>query len=900
MTAERAEGELAPVEPRPLLLATYRLQLHRGFDLRAAAAVVPYLRRLGVSHVYTSPLLQAAPGSTHGYDVVDHGRVSDDLGGEDAFHELVDALRDHGMGLVVDLVPNHMAIGAGRVNTWWWDVLENGQASRFAGAFDVFWRGGGVRGMGRVLLPILGSRYGAAIEAGELRLQRDDDRFELRYHEHAAPLSPRSLGPLVALAGERSGSDELLVLGEVLGALPASDGPLDGSARERRHRTKTVALRRVAELAAADERVGRAVDAVIAEVGSDPERLDALLEQQHYRLSYWRAAGTELDYRRFFDVVDLAGLRAEDPDVFDPSHALVVDWLRRGVVQGVRVDHPDGLADPEQYIRRLHEAGDGPWIVVEKILAPGERLPGSWLADGTTGYDFCERVTGLFVDPDSEEELTAVHASFTGRAAPFRDEEARAYRDVMRAVLGAEVDRVAELVRSVCEGQRRWRDVTALDARRAVMALVSGFRVYRTYVRPDADTVRESDRAVVLDAVEHAVTAAPDADPDLVRFLGEILTLQWRGPGAGEVVTRFQQLTGPVRAKAVEDTAFYRYSRFVARNEVGAEPAVWAVDPEAMHAHNAAMAARWPRSMLTTATHDTKRGEDVRARLLVLSEIPGVWAAAVRRWSDAAARHRADLVDRSTEYLWWQTLVGAFPLDAQRAVAYLRKATREAKEATSWTEPDDAYEAAVEQFVTGVLSDDEVMADVAAFVEAIDEPARTVSLAVTLLRLTSPGVPDTYQGCERWEHSLVDPDNRRPVDFASLAESLERALRTPVAELWSTRVDGVVKQRVVAAALEVRRRHPASFTDGAYEPVAAAGPQAHRALSFLRGDDVVVVVPRLTARLEGWGDTVVCLPPGRWTDRLGGRRFSGAVPVGDLLAEVPVALLTREGGGAEP
>lgn len=893
MTAESGPGTPAS-ESRPLLLATYRLQVHAGFDLRAAAAVVPYLHRLGVSHVYTSPLLQAAPGSTHGYDVVDHGRVGDELGGAEAFAELVQALREHGMGLVVDLVPNHMAIGAGRVNGWWWDVLENGEASRFAGAFDVFWRGGGARGMGRVLLPILGTRYGAAIEAGELRLQRDDDRFELRYHDHAAPLSPRSLGPLVALAGERAGSDELRVLGEVLDALPPSGGPLDADARERRHRTKVVALRRVADLAAADERVGRAIDAVLAEVGSDAERLDALLEQQHYRLSYWRAAGTDLDYRRFFDVVDLAGLRAEDPAVFEPSHALVVDWLRRGVVQGVRVDHPDGLADPEQYIRRLHEAGDGPWIVVEKILAPGERLPGSWLADGTTGYDFCERVTGVFVDPAGEEPLTELYLAFTGRPADFHDEEARAYRDVMRSVLGAEVDRVADLVRSVCEGQRRWRDVTALDARRAVTALVGGFRVYRTYVRPEADTVREADRAVVLDAVERAVAASPDADPDLVRFLGDVLTLQWRGPGAAEVVTRFQQLTGPVRAKAVEDTAFYRYSRFVARNEVGAEPSVWAVELRELHDHNAAMAARWPRTMLTTATHDTKRGEDVRARLLVLSEIPDEWSGAVGRWSAAAAVHREPHVDAGTEYLWWQTLVGAHPLDADRAVAYVRKAVREAKEATSWTEPDEAYEGAVERFVTGVLSDEDVMADVAAFVAGIDAPARTLSLAVTLLRLTSPGVPDTYQGCERWEHSLVDPDNRRPVDFESLSSSLDRALRAPVAELWRSRADGAVKQRVVATALAVRRRHPGAFLDGAYEPLVADGRHADRIVSFRRGDDVVVVVPRLTARLDGWEDTTVRLPEGRWNDELGGGRWQGAASVETLLATLPVALLTRE------
>jgi (1->4)-alpha-D-glucan 1-alpha-D-glucosylmutase len=787
-----------------------------------------------------------------------------------------------------------MSIGAGRANRWWWDVLENGEASRFAGFFDVFWRGGGRRGSGRVLLPILGSRYGAAIEAAELRLQRDGERFELRYHEHAAPLSPRSVGPLVAQAGERSGSDELRVLGELLSNLPASTGPLDDEARARRHRAKEVAFRRIAELGTADERVARAVDAVLAEVASDPDRLDALLEQQHYRLSYWRAAGTDLDYRRFFDVVDLAGIRAEDPEVFHQSHSLVLEWLRTGMVQGVRVDHPDGLADPEQYIRRLHEAADGPWIVVEKILAPGERLPGSWLSDGTTGYDFCERVTGLFVDPAAEEPLTSFHRTFTGREASVREEEARAYLDVMRSVLGAEVDRVAELVLSVGQAQRRWRDVTSVDARRAVTALVSGFEVYRTYVRPEADTVRDTDRVVILAAVERALEHFPEADADLVRFLGDVLTLQWRGPGADEVVVRFQQLTGPVRAKAVEDTAFYRHTRFIARNEVGGDPAVWSVSPDDLHEHNRVMADRWPRTMLTTATHDTKRGEDVRARLVVLSELVEEWTDAVRRWSMAAEVHRDQVVDRNLEYLWWQTLVGAHPLDPARALAYMQKAAREAKEITSWTEPDESYEAGVERFVAGVLGDEALMADVDAFVDRIDQPARTVSLAVSLLRITSPGVPDTYQGTELWEHSLVDPDNRRPVDFDRRAQLLEVALLKPAAELWAECDDAAAKLRVLATALAVRRRHADALVGGSYQPLGIEGTEAHRVFAFVRGSDVAVVVPRLTAKLAGWGDTTVLLPAGEWHEQLTGQRVRGTVALTELLATFPVALLERE------
>ncbi|MCT2583799.1 malto-oligosyltrehalose synthase [Actinophytocola sp. S1-96] len=740
--------------------STYRVQVRPTFDLDATASLVTYLHRLGVGAVYTSPLLAAAPGSTHGYDVVDPTRANPELGGESARRGLVTAAREHGLGLVVDLVPNHMSVEVPAANPWWWDVLTHGPESAFAGYFDIDWS------RGPILLPVLG-------DEGALELR--DDR--LAYYEHEFPITP---------------------------------GTGDGTPAE-------------------------------------------VHERQHYRLVHWRRGNAELTYRRFFDITSLAAVRVEDPAVFDATHAEVLRWVRAGEVDGLRIDHPDGLADPGGYFARLRDAADC-WLVVEKILAPGEELPASWPVHGTTGYDALRQVCGVFVDPSGEPALTELAA-----APDFAVEEARSRRMITDRSLVAELRRIAALAPDVPED--------------AVAELMVAFPVYRSYLPEglahwtaavDTARARRPDLADALTRLDRAVRDDPD----------------------GELATRVQQTSGMVVAKGDEDTAFYRYPRLTALNEVGGDPTRFGVTPAEFHAGAAAREAGWPAGMTALSTHDTKRSEDVRARLAVLAEVPHEFAAAVRRWS---ARH--PLGEPTLELLAWQSLVGAWPITADRLAAYLDKAAKEAKLRTSWVDHDEPFEAAVAAWPAEVMADTTTRADLEAFVARVAGPGWSNALGQKLLHLTGPGVPDVYQGTELFDLSLVDPDNRRPVDFAA-----RDALLTRLEDGWLPEtVDdtGAVKLHVVRTALRLRRDRPDLFTG--YRPLRADGPAADHALAFARSG-VVAVATRLPVTLSrtGWRDTVLALPPGRWTDHLTRRPVPPVVPLADLLDRYPVALLVGE------
>nr|MDQ3879455.1 malto-oligosyltrehalose synthase [Actinomycetota bacterium] len=646
---------------RPEVLATYRVQLHAGFTFYDVADVASYLSSLGVTHVYCSPYLQAGAGSTHGYDVLDHTRLNTELGGVQGFETMVAALSDAGLSHIVDIVPNHMAISSRR-NRWWWDVLKNGRLSKYATYFDIDWEPPEPKLVDVILMPILGDHYGRVLSRGEITIERDEDELVVQYFDHVLPLSPTSVRDVIEI---------------------------DGS-----------------------------VDETLTRLNGDPDALHGLLDAQHYRLAYWRTAGDELDYRRFFDINTLVALRQEEPEVFDATHELILDLVRQGSVTGLRVDHIDGLREPRVYLERLREAVGDSFIVVEKILGPEELVPESWPIEGTTGYDFLNEALRLFVDPDGEAALDDLYRSFTGKTESFEDVALAGKTLVTHDLLASDLDRLTGLFIEVCEDNRDYRDFTRRELRECLRATLAAFPVYRTYVEPEGKGATEQDRMLIERAIGSARSARGDLDPDLFELLHAVLLGEVEGRAGSELLLRFQQLSGPVMAKGVEDTAFYNFNRFVASNEVGGDPALFAAPIGHFHERCAARASNRPRSMLATSTHDTKRSEDVRARLCVVSEIPEKWAAAVGRWAERVAHYRtaAGYPDDNAIYLFFQALVGAWPLTVERASAYMEKATKEAKSRTSWIDPDPDYDDAVSSFVNRCFDDEGFLSDVESFV----------------------------------------------------------------------------------------------------------------------------------------------------------------------------------------
>jgi (1->4)-alpha-D-glucan 1-alpha-D-glucosylmutase len=884
--------------PEPIR-ATYRVQMHRGFGFDAVADLIDYLADLGVSHVYLSPFLQAVPGSMHGYDVIDPTRINDDLGGASGYARLRRAAQQRGLGLVVDVVPNHLAI-ATPGNRWWWDVLENGPASRYASYFDVDWNPPELKLRDLVLVPILADHYGRVLERGEIQVRRsaDGDAFVVHYGEHMLPVAPRTLDELLHTAAARCLSQELAAVADAYGALPFSTAT-DRDSVMRRHRGKEWLRAQLRRLCAEQPAVSQAIESVVAELNADTEALHALLERQNYRLAFWRTAERDVGYRRFFDINSLAGLRVEDDTVFMDTHALVLDWIANGQVDGLRIDHVDGLRAPLAYLTRLATAAPQAWVVVEKILEPREALRG-WPVDGTTGYDFLNDVLGVFIDPAAEAPFTALYRELVGEQPAWPTIVHEKKHLVMQLTLASDVNRLTALLVDICERHRRHRDYTRHELHEALREVIACLPVYRTYVQPGS-AVDPEDASVIDAAINAAKARRGDLDPALLDFLRELLTLRMPGRLEGELVSRFQQLTGAVTAKGVEDTALYCFNRFIGLNEVGGDPQRFGVEVTDFHARAQTAQARWPRRMVTTSTHDTKRSEDVRARLALLTEIPDRWAAAVRGWTEMNEHHRRNGVpERNIEYFFYQTLVGAWPLERDRAEAYLLKAVREAKVGTSWNRPDETYEAGLLAFVAATLEDPAFRAELEAFVTPLIMPGHVNALAQTLVKLTAPGIPDLYQGTELWHLSLVDPDNRRPVNFARRRELLAALDRMQPEDIWNQRDAGLPKLWLVRQALAVRREHPQCFgPDGAYVPFAARGRHQERILAFQRAEQLIAVVPRLAMTLRGnWEDTAIelvgsarALP---WQNVLTGERLpGGAVPVSALFRRFPVALLVR-------
>jgi (1->4)-alpha-D-glucan 1-alpha-D-glucosylmutase len=876
--------------------STYRLQLHAGFTFDDAITTAGYLKALGISHVYSSPYLQAGPGSMHGYNVVDHDRVNEELGGEAGHSRFCARLKELDLGQVLDIVPNHMATGP--ENHAWWDVLENGPSSRFATWFDIDWHSDEVKLQNKVLIPVLGDQYGRVLSANQLRVEQQCGSFRVVYMDNRFPLAPRSLVISLGRAAQIANSAQLSFIADSLARLPAPEAP-HRDLMLSRHRDKTVIYELLHRMCAEQPETSAAIAKAVDELNANQDALDEVLNLQHYRLAYWRTADQELGYRRFFDVNTLIGLRTERQEVFEATHRRVFEWLDGAVLDGVRVDHPDGLRDPQQYFERLRKRAPDAWIIAEKILQPREALRADWPVEGTSGYDFLNVCNGLLVNGEGLKELDEIYSDFIREKAEFEPLARNMKLNVEREALGSDVNRLTSIFVEVCENNRDRRDSTRAEIRRALREIASCFTVYRTYVVPSRDLVTDVDRAEIEKAVAAAKAQRPDLDAGLMDFIGDVLSLKVHGPLESEFLARFQQFTSPVTAKGLEDTAFYCYNRMIGLNEVGGSPDRNGLTAAEFHEYCARMQAEHPYAMTTLATHDTKRGDDVRARLAVLTEMASRWRATANRWARGNAHLKsAGFPDCNTEYFLYQTLVGAWPLTTERLIAYMEKATREAKQQTSWTQQNKEFEDALRNFIERILGSAEFIADVESFVEQVRMPGWINGLAQTLVKMTAPGVPDTYQGGELWDLRLVDPDNRGPVDYG-VRQSMLNELKAGVAiEEIMQRIDsGMPKLWIHYCALKLRNAKPEWFSEGAgYAPVETAGPKQDHLVGYRRGESVIACVPRWSAMLGGrWGATTVSLPEGRWKNELTGEAWSGGhIRVQALLHRFPVALLTRQ------
>lgn len=923
--------------------ATYRLQFNGEFTFRDAEKLVPYFSALGISDLYASPYMEARPGSTHGYDIVDHNRLNPEIGSPEDHDNLIDALHKHGMRHLLDWVPNHMGVGPD--NSWWLDVLEHGSASRRARFFDIDWNPTGRSELrGKVLLPVLGDHYRSILEGGELKLSFDVDSgaFSVSYYENVCPVDPATypliLGEIPRLGGV-SGA-ELASISTSFDNLPGREMTDDESVGER-VRDAEIHRERLANLCDTKPEVRSAVERKVAEVNADVGSLHRLLEAQAYRLVYWRVAADEINYRRFFSVNDLAGIRVEDSAVFEATHRLVLELLASGKVDGLRLDHPDGLHDPAGYFARLQDAakeatGDEIYLLVEKILAGHESLPESWQVSGTTGYEFANLAMSLYLNTGNEAEIDTIYRHFVSEDGDVQTDFPKLLyackRDVMRGELASELNVLTRRLLAISEGRsgERYYDFTVHVLRDALTEVVANFPVYRTYIVPE-NRVSEVDRRHIEWAVSRARKTTNAADTSVFDFIYEVLIINRKDEGVAGFVGKFQQYTGPVMAKGMEDTALYRYNRMTSLNEVGGEPGSFGGGVSDFHRTTLERAKAWPNAMLSTSTHDTKRSEDVRSRINVLSEIPGEWRAALESLSRINRSRRSETESgmspsRNDEYLLYQTLLGAWPLEpdfdreefAGRVKAYMEKAMRESGARTSWTKPDEDYEAGVAAFIEAILEPSEgdlFTREIASLKGKIARIGAFNALSQTLVKLSVPGVPDVYQGNEMWDFSLVDPDNRRPVDYGKRAEILDRLKGMNPGESASLLVNGEwqtgsPKLHMTWCVLELRREKPEIFERGEYVPLDVGGDDAENTLAFARvldGKAVITIAPRLFAELaDGSGDLrlrpdalastyieVAGDLPANYRNILTGESFTldAGASVAELLGGYPVGLL---------
>jgi (1->4)-alpha-D-glucan 1-alpha-D-glucosylmutase len=985
--------------------STYRLQFHAGFTFRDATRIVPYLRDLGITHCYASPYLKARSGSTHGYDIVDYTKLNPEIGTEGDYECFVNALTEHGLGQILDTVPNHMAV-ATNDNIWWNDILEHGPASRYAKHFDIAWRAWPRPQLeNKVLLPVLGEPYGDVLDAGQLRLMFQNGSFAIHYGDRRFPLTARSyarildhrLGDLERVL-ERD-APALLEYHSILTAARNLPDHTEPTAPQVAHRWREtdVIKRRLSVLADDNEHVRRFIEENLVRFNGTPgaadsfDLLDDLLEQQCYRLSYWRVAADEINYRRFFDNNDLAAVSVERLDVFAATHALVLRLLAEGQVDGLRIDHPDGLYDPAGYFARLQEhfvlacarqivasepkwrnldwndveeplrtrladtwsrAGAGPrrwplYVVIEKILGAAEPLIDTWAVHGTTGYDFVNVVNGLFVDGSKADAFTRLYGELTGETSHFAEVAYQKKLLILEGSLAGELHRLANQLDRLAQRSRKSRDFTFNSLRAALREVIGAFPVYRSYVSQEG--AHEADRDMLDTAVRRATARNPLTSRRVFRFIRDMVLLEPSDSFTVEdraeqrsFAGKFQQVAAPAAAKGIEDTAFYVYNRLVSLNEVGGEPSRFGVTPDVLHRYGADRQAKWPYALSPLSTHDTKRSEDVRARINVLSESPDEWHANVARWNRLNEPYRTSIddqlvPDRNEEYLFYQTLVGAWPLEhgprdygtfVQRIQAYMEKALHEAKVHTSWINPNEEYDSAVRAFVARVLdvrTNRPFLDDFCSVQRRICHYGLFNSLSQTLLKFTFPGVPDTYQGTEVWDFSLVDPDNRRPVDYDRLVSVLRDVQST--ADLYSlahhlvdSKEDGRIKMFVTWRSLHCRREHPGLFTKGEYLPLQSTGPAAEHLFGFGRRAGnmcAIVAVPRWLTTLipdahhpplgpEIWRDTCLELPVTcgihHWQSVFTGERAEPttssrgrpALAAANLFEVFPVALVLGE------
>jgi len=898
---------------------TYRLQFNRWFTFSQAREVVPYLDALGISDVYASPYFQASPDSLHGYDITDHNKLNGAIGSREDYEAWVGALHAHAMGQILDFVPNHVGI-AEPLNEWWMDVLENGPSSRYAPYFDIDWQPLKSDLRDKVLLPILSDQYGRVLERGELQVRFEEGTFYLLYGERRLPVAPGTYRYVLEIAlqnlSEHKEEDFYAELQSILTALEylPKRTETDPKRIAERIREKEIIKRRLERRCAEAPQVQQAIEKALVQINGEPgnprsfDALDQLLNAQSYRLAFWRVAAEEINYRRFFDVNDLAAIRVELPKVFDAIHRLVLELLNAGAVTGLRIDHPDGLYLPREYFEKLQQRcakalgaglpkdGRAIYMLAEKILTGSESLRKDWRVHGTTGYDFANQVVQLLVDSSAEPAITKTFHRIIGHSVPFGHLLYAKKLQVMKLSLANDVDVLGNTLDRLSEQNRWYRDFTLEALSRAVRETIACFPVYRTYLAP-GQPVTEEDRQIVERAIAAAKRRNPAMEESIFNFLRDLLLFRFPPNLDAKAraehtnfVLKFQQATGPIMAKGLEDTVFYIYNRLAALNEVGGEPQQFGLSVAAFHERNIDRQHNWPASLLATSTHDTKRSEDVRARIVAISEIPELWRRSLQRWRVSNRRWKrtindVEAPDANEEYLLYQTLLGSWPLQpngepettatpdySERIQAYMAKALHEAKLNTSWIQPNEEWDTAMRDFVAKILDPSPRNKFIPAFIPVAKETARlgaVNSLAQLLLKLTSPGVPDIYQGNEIWDYSLVDPDNRRPVDYNRRREMLESLATGNAHDLVRDWADGRIKMFLTQRISQFRRQHAELFQHGEYLPLTPSGTFAECCVSFAREREdqwIIVIAPRLSSHVgfppigESWKDTIVELP----------------------------------------
>ena len=940
-------------------VCTYRLQFNRWFTFVQAREIVPYLRKLGVSDVYASPYFQASPESVHGYDITDHNQLNTAIGSREEYDSFVGELQAHKMGQILDFVPNHMGVMQPG-NNWWMDVLENGPSSMYAPYFDIDWNPIKSDLHDKVLLPILTDQYGRVLERGEFKVHFEEGAFHLEFRNQRLPIAPGTYRYVLELALEHLAEyKEEAFYAEFQSILTALEylprrTEIDSEKIAERAREKEIVKRRLERRCQEAPQVQRAIEKALAQINGrtgDPrsfDRLDELLNAQSYRLAFWRVAAEEINYRRFFDVNDLAAIRMELPEVFDAAHELVLDLIRTGAVTALRIDHPDGLYLPREYLDKLQRRsakalglalpkdGRAVYMIVEKILTGPEKLRADWPVHGTTGYDFTNQLAGVLVDASAEATITRAFHRFIGHTMHFGHLVYAKKRLVMRIALANEAEVLGNMLDRLSEKNRWFRDFTFEALTRAVRETIACFPVYRTYLAP-GQPVSEDDRQAIERAIASAKRRNPAIEESIFNFLRDILLFRFPenlDPEAREehvhFVLKFQQFTGPIMAKGVEDTACYIYNRLAALNEVGGEPQQFGVSVEVFHDQNLERHRNWPAALLATSTHDTKRSEDVRARMLAISEIAETWRRSLPKWRAANRRWKKrveelEAPDGDEEYLLYQTLLGTWPIGndgaperrvnaeyVERIQNYMTKALNEAKLNTSWIRPNEEWLAATRDFVTRILDASPRNKFLPLFLPVAEEIARlgaVNSLAQTLLKFTSPGVPDIYQGNEIWDFSLVDPDNRRPIDYKVRAEMLSCLSSKTPEQLLQNWPDGRIKMLLTQRVLQFRTERADLFRNGSYLPLPANGAFADCVISFARKLDrqsIIVIAPRLSSRIgfppigDRWKDTTIELPEGfpleRWRQVVTGHEFwikNREIRIADALSILPVAILAN-------